>query len=346
MSLIVSPLKQTIMHSLQPVLLKELSSIVYDYSLPIKVQISSQKATPEELAYKTNLLGRAVRYIDYHLHLNDDENPNIALKIQEYFYSMLSRLSKGENVLLGRWYHSVGHASHNSIEQAWSKVDEIITDKTIMQLRAPQGYGAYFSTHDESRQQYGVTSFVFGEEAFSKMTLGDNREVHYFPGDPIYSSSTKKEKLNRYTSLWIRVMNSAERQEELPCVPVNETTVAFMTAPTCHVEALQKKLDSFQFNVSVLDHEEMNFIQLVFDSIQTQRAPHAQDHLSKPLIQVYNKSTNQLLFVGGRPIPLDWQPHGMRVNFSSPGFPRHMQHLQWQDDNRGRDNALTVVFAP
>lgn len=346
---------------LQAIVYPEALEDEYESGDAIRVNESQLKITPEEMAYKTNLVRRAKNYCDILIEQYthpDEAKPLYSLqtaeKIQKYMGTLLNRLNKGINVTLGQWYHATGRGSD---QQAWENVDKIIKSKTIMQLPAPRGYGAYLSSCDEYEAGYGLITFVLDQVAISKKVLGNHREVHYFPGDPIYYTHGKdKDKQNRYGSLWLRIRNqnpATAGQNMIPCIPVNTDTIAFMATHTKHVAALREKLKTMKFKVSVLDREEVDFIRKIFDFVETQRPPSKHD-LEKDsrekqgiepqsMIVKYRDRTGKLLHVGGRHIPLDWQPHELRENFHSPGFPRQMKQLKWLVDSGAE---LEASFAP
>lgn len=347
-------------------LLDDATEADYEKGNDIRVQISSEKPNAEDLSHKLHLIGKSVKYIDNCVssfttaseEAGKGDQPvyglEVALKVQRYFHSMLKRLQKGENVIIGRWYHATGHSSE---AQAWTNVKDIITSKAFIQKQCPRGYGAYFSSVDEHMQGYGLITFVLGEESLTKNVLGQHREVHYFPGDPIGRGAQPAEKQNRNGSLWIRVRNDLSRRHMTPCVPATQNTVAFITTHANHVERLRSELKALKFRVSVLDREEVDFIRKVYDSVETQRPATADDISKDPferagarkqekLVKYYDKRNNKLIFVGGRHVPLDWQPHELRENFTNIGFPRFMEHLKWLDDNRHSSPQLEAAFAP
>lgn len=331
----------------------------------IRVNVSNLPITPEELAYKTNLVAQVKKMADNADPAQAGWSPETVEKVRKYVRTLLLNLALGRNVPLPRWYHATGRHG-----DSYGTVEKIVTSKYLHQLGAPRGYGTYFSSLDEHEHvpSYGDHTFIFDEGAFSEEVLNPKAsqnpaqpkevQVHYFPGDPI-SSSKASEKSNRNSNLWLRVRCIGEDVKTLirngqdrsgysappvNCVPVSTSTVAFMATQASYVDEMRKKMKEintdlkkkFQptFNVSVLNREEVDFIRHVFDTAETQYAP-TPNHMNADEQEKITKKQNSLLkyrdngkliTIGGRYVPSTWQPHDERVN-SYLKFPRHMYHL-------------------
>lgn len=301
----------------------------------IRVNESNIPITPEELSYKTALVGRAKQIVDNYvatysakpIGIHETETPDYslktALKAQKYIRTLLIKLAQNKNVPLPRWYHATGKDS-----DPLGTVESIIKSKFLWQKVAPFGYGVFFSSRDEFEAGYGDYTFAVDEGALSEKVLNPipgtkKPRVEYF----YYDQALRQEKASlgkrdRYSkAVWIRVSNTTPEQDKNSsmwiaenCVPVNPNTVAFLAATK--TSEVRESFRTLNFKVSVLPRQESDFIRLIFDAAETQRTPTRRDIAEDVLERNQQKTqtalvkyreNGTLVAVGGRYIPQNWK---------------------------------------
>lgn len=297
----------------------------------IRVNISDLPITPDELAQKTSLIGRAKKYIDncaasftapdvpsdptspYTPKIQSDTpaySKKAVEKVKKYVRTLLLNLALGRNVPLPRWYHATG--TRANVGSDYDAIKAIVNSQYLHQLGAPRGYGTYFSSVDEHEHQpsYGEHTFLFDEGTFTNRHLNKDGSkklaIHYFPGDPIYTTKSADKK-NRNTAIWIRVRCIDKNTEDnlLPynsytpgwtrqnCIPVNSSTVAVMATNIANVDKLRSTIEDI--NISLKAQSKPLFNISVLDREEVDLIRHVFDavesHKSK---QPTNPSTHEI----------------------------------------------------